>query len=492
MEGPVTVERFLDLSLNPADPNYVVTRINTASQLIQIPASYVPPATPPAGFPAAPTMLANTGTINLKDLSSPAVTYLTLEAAQPSLWPSAFGVTAQLRALSGLLNLQVVYDPPSGGVGVALPVTVEDFSDLALSTAVRQVNANSKLIALDSLTPTAASNFSAYALMNFDPSQALPAISLTGTLNAATEVWNPVRDLLDSGESDPVFVVEIESDGTAHLRFGDDVNGKTPQQGTSFVASYRIGNGSAGNVGADSLVYLAAADARIQSCRNPLPATAGTDPETNDQIRRRAPQAFLTQERAITMADYEAVAEMNPLVERAVASPRWTGSWNTVFVAVEPESGGNLTPMLRQALKKTEERYRLAGQDLELDSPQYLSLEIELAVCVDPDYFQSDVESSLLQVLGSRILPDGQKGLFYPGNFTFGQTVYLSPVYAAARSVAGVTSVMATKFQPQGVNTTQYLLAGEIKLGSLQIARLDNDPNYPDHGQLTLVMEGGK
>lgn len=127
-----------------------------------------------------------------------------------------------------------------------------------------------------------------------------------------------------------------------------------------------------------------------------------------------------------------------------------------------------------------------------MQSPQYVSLQITLTVCVDANYFQSDVEQAVSQVLGNQILPNGQKGLFYPDNFTFGQSVYLSPVYAAARSVAGVTMVNATQFQPQGVNTTQYLTAGQIKLGSLQVARLENDPSYPDHGQLTLVMQGGK
>jgi hypothetical protein len=29
-------------------------------------------------------------------------------------------------------------------------------------------------------------------------------------------------------------------------------------------------------------------------------------------------------------------------------------------------------------------------------------------------------------------------------------------------------------------------------MGPLQVARLANDPNYPDHGKLTLDMEGGK
>jgi len=253
-----------------------------------------------------------------------------------------------------------------------------------------------------------------------------------------------------------------------------------------------MGNGTAGNVGADSLVYLAAADARIQSCRNPLPATGGTDPETNDQIRRRAPQAFLAQERAITMADYESIAEAHPQVDKAVASLRWTGSWYTTFIAVQPEAGCSLSPALQQTLMASEERYRTAGQDLLLDSPQYVSLEIVLQVCVDPSYFQADVEQFLLQVLGSGMLPNGRKGLFYPDNFTFGQTVYLSPIYAAARSVAGVTAVTALTFQPQGVNTTQFITAGEIKLGSLQVARLANDPSFPDHGQLKLVMQGGK
>ncbi len=95
-------------------------------------------------------------------------------------------------------------------------------------------------------------------------------------------------------------------------------------------------------------------------------------------------------------------------------------------------------------------------------------------------------------MLGSQCLPNGQKGLFFPDNFTFGQTVYLSPIYAAARKVAGVTSVVATIFEPQGVPTTIYLSQGEIPLGPFQIARLDNDPSLPDHGQLTLVMQGGK
>jgi hypothetical protein len=500
VSGPVVLEDYPNLSLNPADLAGTAGQINLVSKLIRVGVPTTLPASGPKGFKVTTFTLPNAGSVNVTS-GATADVYLTLQATPPASWPNLFGVLAQgIQQDPQSCNLMVVYNPSSGGLGVTLPVTVERFANLSLATEGQiSLTTNSQLIGVWNFSQAPNPSLSACDLMNFDPGEAVPVISLEGNFNGTTTAWTiplansvPQKDMLESGESDPVFVVEVESDGTATLRFGDDTNGKRPDSGTSFTASYRIGNGTVGNVGSDSLVYFAS-DAPIQSCRNPLAACGGTDPETADQIRRRAPQAFLTQERAVTMADYESVAEMNPLVDRAAASMRWTGSWYTVFVAVEPQGAGILSPNLASSLQSTVGAYRLAGQDLEFDSPQYVSLEVTLAVCVDPAYFQLNVKQALLQVLSSRILPNGQKGIFYPDNFTFGQTVYLSPIYAAARSVAGVLTVSAVRFQPQGAApTTAYLTAGEIKLGPLQVARLANDPDFPDRGQITLNMEGGK
>jgi hypothetical protein len=84
--------------------------------------------------------------------------------------------------------------------------------------------------------------------------------------------------------------------------------------------------------------------------------------------------------------------------------------------------------------------------------------------------------------------------VFHPDNFSFGQTVYLSPIYAAAQKMAGVTSVQVTMFQRQrqaGIDNTA-LLAGKLLLGRLEIAQLDNDPNFPEHGVFVLDMQGGR
>ena len=488
MTSPVILESFTDLSLQIADPNFALTQINTFSRLIQVLAV---PAIIPSGFPVAPTRLPNTGSIALDDTLGNAC--MVIQATNPMTWVQLFGVLAQGDQQDpDQFNLVVVYDPPSGGVGVPLPVTVEQFNDVSLATVETEFSSASQLVTVQSFSEQPTASLSAYDLMHFDPRDAVPYITLDGTVNALSQTWTAVQDLLESGPEDREFVVEVESNGAATLRFGDGINGLAPEAGTVFTATYRIGNGTAGNVGAESLVYLATADARIAACINPMPATGGADMETNDQIRRRAPQAFMTQERAVTMTDYQDVAEENPLVEDAFARLRWTGSWYTVFIAAEPTTGGNLSPALQKELKKTENQYRLAGQDIQIQSPQYVSLEIALDVCVDPNYFQSDVQKALVQVLGCGLLPNGQKAMFFPGNFVLGQTVYLSPIYTAVRTVAGVTSVQATVFQPQGVNTTAYLSAGELPLGAFQVARMENDPSFPNHGQLTLNMQGGK
>jgi hypothetical protein len=200
----------------------------------------------------------------------------------------------------------------------------------------------------------------------------------------------------------------------------------------------------------------------------------------------------MTQERAVTIPDYVSVTEQNPQIEDAAAVGRWTGSWYTMFITAEPVGNGKLTkPVLRSLYKKVNS-YRLAGQDIYIHPPEYVSLKIVLAICVDPDYFQSDVEKALLQALGCGVLPDGQLAYFAPQNFRLGQTVYLSPMYKAARAVAGVQTVAAKVFAPQGDSTKAYLQQGYIPMGAFQVARMDNDPSLPDHGQLTLTMQGGR
>ncbi|KAF5409210.1 MAG: hypothetical protein Udaeo2_05710 [Candidatus Udaeobacter sp.] len=324
------------------------------------------------------------------------------------------------------------------------------------------------------------------------PDGVLPWIRLDSVLGAdPPEPWHPQRDLLGSAADATEFVVEIENDGVTSLRFGDDEYGRLPEPGTIFEATYRVGNGTAGNIGAETLAHIVTNEA-ISTVRNPLPATGGIDPETMDQIRRDAPQAFRTQKRAVTEEDYAHTAELDRSIQRAAATFRWTGSWHTVFLTVDRFDGLPLTNDFETQLRAEIEPYRMAGHDLEIDSPRYVPLEIEMFVCVKPDYFRSDVGAALLEIFSSRTLADRRKGLFQPDFFTFGQTVYLSPLYAAAQAVDGVASVQIATFQRQGLPETSGLTNGFLLMNRLEIARLDNDPNFVERGIFKLELGGGR
>jgi hypothetical protein len=311
-------------------------------------------------------------------------------------------------------------------------------------------------------------------------------------LDSDTEIWEPRRDLLNSDEDAKHFVVETECDGTAVLRFGDDEHGERPNVGIAFSATYRVGNGSAGNIGADALAHIVSTVGEITAVRNPLPATGGVEPESIEDVRKNAPEAFRIQERAVTAADYAEVTERDDDVQRAAATFRWTGSWHTVFVTVDRVGGFDVDTAFETEIRDHIEQYRMAGYDLEVDGPRFVPLDIEMDVCVDPEHFRGDVRNALTEVLSNGTLRNGRLGVFHPDNLTFGQTVNLSPIYAAAHAVQGVESVHISKFQRQGVDDPGPLEKGRIELDRLEIARLDNDRNFPERGVLTINVGGGK
>ncbi len=334
----------------------------------------------------------------------------------------------------------------------------------------------------------------ASSLLLIDARTATPLVPrLTGTLGTVIESWTPRRDLLSSGATATDFIVEVENSGQARLRFGDDERGKRPDPGTGFVASYRVGNGATGNVGAEAIAHIVSSvNGTFSALGNPMPAAGGTDPESIETVRRDAPQAFRTQERAVTAADYAAAAERRPDVQRAAATFRWTGSWHTVFVTPDRFGGGEIDGTFATRLRRHLERFRMAGYDLDVKPPRYVPLDVALHICVEDHYFRADVLHAVEKVLSSDVLADGSLGLFHPDNFTFGQSAYLSRVIAAAQAVEGVESVRPDRFQRLTNPDPISLDNGVIDIGSLEIAELANNPNFRERGRLTLSAGGGK
>jgi hypothetical protein len=170
-------------------------------------------------------------------------------------------------------------------------------------------------------------------------------------------------------------------------------------------------------------------------------------------------------------------------VQRAAAAFRWPGSWHTVFVTADRERGLAVDDTFEAGLRADLEPFRMAGYDLEVDGPRFVALDVGLFLCAEPEHFRANVRSAVLDVLTQ---------LFDPDNFTFGQPVYLSRIVAAAKAVEGVQSVTATRFERQRDPASSAVEDGVLPMGRLEIARLDNDPNFPERGVLALEVGGGK
>ena len=330
---------------------------------------------------------------------------------------------------------------------------------------------------------------SASSFLAPDVSRAVPQIRVKSDDG---QKWQPTEDLLSKGAEDCYFIPEIEWDGTAHLRFGDGTYGAAPETGAAFTARYRTGSGAAGNIGRDSLAHiLMPGSAGITGVRNPLAAAGGTDPETMQHIVQVAPFAFQSQLRCVTAADYGVQAAKLSGVSQALGTLRWTGSWYSAFVSVAPNGpwSATLASQVRTRLNKL----RMMGVDLVVEETVFVGLNIGLEICVLPGFFRGDVYAALWKLLVTGDACSGQAGLLSEGNFQFGQTVYASPIIAAAQSVAGVASVRLATFarmdRPQPANATPPM---QLTMAAAAIPCCDNDPNHADRGSLTLTMDGGK
>ncbi|VWX50894.1 putative baseplate assembly protein [Novosphingobium sp. 9U] len=324
-------------------------------------------------------------------------------------------------------------------------------------------------------------------LLRDGPEHGIPLVTLTSTLaNRADQTWTAVGDLLGSGPADAHFVVEVDNDGTAWLRFGDGACGLAPAAGEQFAATYRTGNGPDTNLGSDALGLVVFRegfrDGLAIKVGNPLPLRGGVAPETLQHARLAAPSRYRARlERAIVPADYAAIIERDFAgeVQRAAAVMRRSGAAHEVQIAIDPIGGGTADLGLLRAVERHLRDYRRIGHDLRAVPAREVALAISLLVCVDPLHRRELVTAALRRALGPQ-------GLFAPDNWTFGDAIAASRIVATAQRVEGVAHVTLR-------HLGRRFVAGDGEMESLEVLRLGAQ-NLPvlEPASLQLEVRGGR
>jgi hypothetical protein len=132
---------------------------------------------------------------------------------------------------------------------------------------------------------------------------------LESSSNNYTEEYKLSEDLTVVEANSRVFFLEEDDSLNYTLYFGDNVIGKRPANGNIVQVTYLDTVGSAANsitrfTFSESVGGLFSDNVIVTTVSA---SYGGTDKETEEQIRFRAPQHYVTQNRAVTKNDYEAI-----------------------------------------------------------------------------------------------------------------------------------------------------------------------------------------
>lgn len=197
-----------------------------------------------------------------------------------------------------------------------------------------------------------------------------PVIDDSVSVTVNGEVWTTVESLMLAAADDEVFSVKTLATGSVILTFGDGTFGSKLPTDATIEVTYRTGGGVNGNIELNTIstsitgiIPSTFSPVTILVTNNTSSGSGGRDAETLEEARVNIPYATRTNDRAVTLDDYQTLAQSysSPAygsVSYARAAIRTENSLlegnNVVIYAWTTSTGGglvNLTPAMKQGLQ---------------------------------------------------------------------------------------------------------------------------------------------
>jgi hypothetical protein len=287
------------------------------------------------------------------------------------------------------------------------------------------------------------------------------------------EEWTQVEHLQDYGPTDKVFQVDVASTGVVSALFGDGVSGKIPVAEKAIKSVYISGGGVIGNVGASTLTKWDSVpgedSATIRTnvtIDNLLPATGGSDPESNDSIRYNAPRALRTLNRAVTIEDFSNLALTVGGVDKAKAV---ADSRSSVTVYIAPvstdaaiqapgyvgtaDNPGQQTTQMEELTSIVDEYLSdkvQIGTSVTILPPIYTAVEMEVLYSPLPNYSDSVVAVNIQKSIVEN---------FAYSNLDFEEVITPEEIEFKLRQVDGVANVRLQSLHRDGGTGRTSLVA---------------------------------
>lgn len=287
--------------------------------------------------------------------------------------------------------------------------------------------------------------------------------------------WAERPSLYAAEPNDANYVMRIADDGTATVHFGDGKQGaRLPSGQENVTATYRVGIGQVGEVGAGALSLLKTRPLGVRGVTNPVAAGGAEDAETLESARTNAPQTVLTLDRIVSLQDFTDFANAFAGVGKAQAVAIRQGERLLIHLTIADASGDPVTSSdaLFLHLRDAIDAARDPAAVVELASFTPLTFRLKATAQYDSRYLEADVRAAEEAAL---------RTAFAFAARVFGQPVTAAEIMEVMHSVAGVIAVdldeLAYVVAPP--STASRKTPGPVK--AIQLRNLTADALLPAH-----------
>lgn len=236
----------------------------------------------------------------------------------------------------------------------------------------------------------------------------VPYLDGSAYVSTAQGIFEERDSLLGSGPNDRHFMVLVDQNDRATLRFGHGLNGLAPS-GTVTIR-YKTGGGAQGNVEAGSLTVLDGTfhdeQGRVVqiSVTNPQPASGGTFRQTIESARQLAPESLRALNRTVTREDFEVNARRVAGVARSLmltANEDPTIPGNSGLLFIIPKGGGVPTEALKQKVlhQVTVEYPTMIAFEVSVQDPIFEPINIDAEIFLREGATASALRSDIIDRL---------------------------------------------------------------------------------------------
>jgi len=212
------------------------------------------------------------------------------------------------------------------------------------------------------------------------------------TVTVGGDAFTPKESLYESLSTDKHFVYSVNEDKLPIIRFGDGINGEKPDDGDDVDLTYKTTQGASGNVPIGTLISMPSPPSMpggiTLSVNNNERASGGSDIETLAELKKNIPISLRTQERAVTVKDYEDLVKTYPGVSNAKAIFD-CGNKDNIYIV--PNGGGIATSTLRTNVGTYLDDKKIMGKNVTVFSAGIVKLLFDIDINVLPTHVKNIV-----------------------------------------------------------------------------------------------------